>query len=79
MCPVLPPIPFHRSREEPCALVDPIETADCLRVGVKHHPVCSRHLNTYTVIGEALSRVEVKDEYETSPFEHNHLVGLVLE
>ena len=79
VCPVLSPVPFHRCREEPCALINAIEPADFLRVSVEYHSVCTGHLDADAVVREALSGVEVEDEHQTAALKDNDLVGLVLE
>lgn len=79
MRPVRPSVPLHRRGKEACALVEPVEPAEVLCIGVEYYPVGPRHLDADAVVGVALGGVEVEDENDTGPLEHDDLVALVLE
>lgn len=79
MCPVLPVVPFHSGRKEPCALVDAVESANILAVRVEDYSVCSSNIDANPVVAEAVGRVEVEDEYQAGTLKHDHLVVLVLQ
>lgn len=79
MCPVLPVVPFHGCCEEPCTLVDAVETTDILAVRVKDNSVCSSNVDADPVVAEAVGRVEVEDKHQAGTLKHDHLVVLVLQ
>lgn len=58
--------------------VDAVVTSELRVVRVEHYPEVTTQLRAQLVVREALRRVEVEGEYESSPLEHHHLVLLVL-
>lgn len=79
MSPVLAVVPLHGSGEESSSLIHPRVTSKVFGVSVEDNLVRAGHINADSVVGEALSGVEVEYEDYTSPLKNNDLVVLVLE
>lgn len=60
------------------ALIDSIESAKQIVIGAQHHLISAGHIDTDSVIGKALGRVEIEHKHQSGSFKGNQLVALVL-
>lgn len=79
VCPILPSIPLHWSREEPSALVNPCETAKILSITVQDHAVGPWNIDADAIIAKTLRGMKVEDKHEAGPLEDNDLVTFMFE
>jgi len=72
--PILPAVPFHRSREVLSTKADITKSAIFLRVTGQNDLVLSSFLDADPIIGEAVRWVEIEDEQKSCTFVDNDFV-----
>lgn len=76
---VVAAIPVQGRREELAVGQDVVEAAEFLLIGAQNDFVLSKYINTDSVVGVAVHRMEVEHKQQPSAFKREDLVALVFE